>query len=138
MAWQSPYRGEQSALDRVSPRAKDWVSRGVILVIGLLLVYFAARGMIRMSEADFMPAAATQSSYRSYQRRGTASIWLWLVVIVMAFVGLTMAVAALLPVGKMQVLFERFNRPPATGDRSPETDDYYDRPWWLGGRGWWW
>lgn len=138
MPWQSPYRGEESPVDRLSPKTKEWISRGVMFGIGFLLAYFAVRGMVRVSEADFIPATTQGSSYRGYQRRGTASVGLWGVLILMAFVGVTMAVAALLPVGTMQALFERFNRPPETGDRSPASGDFYGRPWWLGGRGWWW
>lgn len=139
MPWQSPYRGEASPADRLSPRAREWVSRCVMFGIGFVLAYFAVRGMVRISAADFVPAAATQSyNPYSYRRRNDPRLLLWVVLILMAFVGVTMAVAALLPVGTMQRLFETFNRPPQTGDRNLDSDDPYGRPWWLGGRWRWW
>lgn len=117
MAFQSPYRGEE----RFSPRTRELISRGTMLLLGLVMLHFAWRGGMRLHELNV--AAATQPALPPVGRIGNrrdipvASLP-YIVITLLAIAGGVLAISALLPLRAIQSTFETLYTPPATSDRS--------------------
>ncbi|HEX8323746.1 MAG TPA: hypothetical protein VF595_07510 [Tepidisphaeraceae bacterium] len=127
MAWQSPYRGHRDAW--LSPRAREWASRGTMALAGLVMLYFSLRGIVAFY--DIWQQASTQPAIRSrFGRPRTGIPGLPLIgLILLGLLGSLTLIAAIVPVSAMQRWFERHNRPPVTGDR-PTGSNGLSRWWW--------
>lgn len=120
MAFQSPYRSEEPLPELLSPKAREWVSRTLMILIGATLLYFSLRSVFGLT--DLHAQSATQPSYPSgntFGRRDNRAVIpafvfiVWAAVLGMGLIGMTTIAAAFIPVTTMQRLFERIYRPPA-------------------------
>lgn len=123
MVWRSPYREEPPQPRSIWPTL---VSRGVLLAFGIVLAYVSMRGLRGISDAYGASPPPMTNTYHGRTSLNVYPIVPPLLMIGMGLLGGTMIVAALLPVKTMQKLFERWHRPPVTGDRG---SDYHGR-WW--------
>lgn len=142
MPWESPYRGEESPLDKLSPKAKEYISRGTMLVVGTAFAYGSLRGIGGLYTTFGVPTTQPLFLNSSLSHHTTVNWfpWMpWMTVVGMGLLAGTLIVASVLPVSTMQSLFERWNRPPVTGDRGLDGADAglmrFWLPWWL--RRWW-
>lgn len=135
MAFRSPYRGEDPIVPW-SPRVREFVSRGTMALVGVVMIYFCVHGTTSLYAMQ--KAAATQpilpsisTSISTYPPRRSEPTLPWVMLFALGLLGGATLAAALLPVAAMQKLFERWNQPPITGDRSATTNSgrFFDG-WW--------
>ncbi|MGC4032982.1 MAG: hypothetical protein QM754_14845 [Tepidisphaeraceae bacterium] len=115
MVWQSPYREEPK---KPPSAVTQWLSRGTMLVIGIVLAYYGVRGLIGLY--DWFLHERPSLFVKNYLGRTKVN---WIVILAplgmisLSLIGGTLIAASVLTVETMQSLFERWNRPPVTGDR---------------------
>jgi hypothetical protein len=117
MTYRSPYRGDQT----FSPRTRAIISRGTMLLIGLVLLYWAFRGGMALQHIE--ETAATLPTLPGPQiatRSATTPVLPWMILIFCGGLGLITTLAAVVPTSAIQAVFETFYEPTALGDRSGE------------------
>ena len=116
MAYQSPYRGDQT----FSPRMRAIISRGTMLMIGGLLLYWSISDAISLHAIE--KAVATQPAFpgAEFAQSATTPVLPWMILLFCGGLGLVTTLAAVVPTSAIQAIFETFYEPKAVGDRSTE------------------
>ena len=125
MAFQSPYRGEEP-LVKMSPQTRNLVSRLMLLIVGIVLTWVSFRTFEWVADGGI--TYPTGNSHGSYRRSAVPALAM-LFAGLSGILGVTMIVAAALPLRAMHKMFDRWYRPPVTGDRNAG-DGYSSRWWW--------
>lgn len=90
------------------------MSRAAMIGVACVLIWVCLRGIWSLYHVH--QVATTQAS--QMRTRVYFPLFAWLSLITTGLIGSLTLAAALLPVATMQQLYERWNRPPVTGDRS--------------------